>query len=116
MKITLEIDELDYGALVAARLPTVHEKIGKEESSVTNKIILKLTSLSPAIVKKMVNLLPKETQDEIVVLLINKNCEKLTELLEKLAKEKDISLRIGRLEAQMKASDPEKDEKEMIAL
>ena len=51
-----------------------------------------------------------------MVLLINKNCEKLTELLEKLAKEKDISLRIGRLEAQMKASDPEKDEKEMIAL
>ncbi len=109
MKITLEIDELDYGALVAALLPTVHEKMEKEEHSVTNKIILKLTSLSPAIVKKMVNLLPRETQDEIVVLLINKNRDKIPVLVENLAKEKDIALKISNLEAQMKDADPEKD-------
>ena len=31
MKITLEINELDYGAAIAALLPMVHEKLEKEE-------------------------------------------------------------------------------------
>ena len=105
MKLTIEIDDLDYGALIAALLPTVHEKIEKEESSVANKIILKLTSLSPAIARKMINLLPKETQNEIVVLLINKNRDKILELVENLAKDRDIPLKIGNLEAQMQNAD-----------
>ena len=73
MKITLEVSELDYGSVVAALLPTVHERLEKEDGSVGNKILSKLTALSPSIAKKMVNLLPKETQNEIAVLLINKN-------------------------------------------
>ncbi len=101
MKITLEIDDLDYGAVIAALLPMVHEKLEKEEDSVGNKILLKLTAVSPSIAKKMVNLLPKETQNEIVVLLINKNREKILSLLENLAKDKDISLQIGSLDAQI---------------
>lgn len=109
MKITLEVDELDYGALIAALLPMVHEKMEKEESSVANKIILKLTSLSPAIAKKMVNLLPKETQNEIVVLLINKNRDKILELVENLARERDIPLKIGNLEAALKNDDPRQE-------
>ena len=36
MKITLEIKELDYGALIAALLPTVHDIIGKEEKNFIN--------------------------------------------------------------------------------
>jgi histidinol phosphatase-like PHP family hydrolase len=35
----------------------------------------------------MVNLLPRETQDEIVVMLVQKNKEKILELITKLAKE-----------------------------
>ena len=101
MKITLEINDLDYGALVAALLPTVHEKLGMEDGSVMNKILSKLTALSPSIAEKMVNLLPKETQNEIAVLLINKNQSKIIALAEKLADEKDISVRIGHLEAQI---------------
>ena len=101
MKITLEINDLDYGALVAALLPTVHEKLEMEDGSVMNKILSKLTALSPSIAEKMVNLLPKETQNEIAVLLINKNQSKIIALAEKLADEKDISVRIGHLEAQI---------------
>jgi len=101
MKITLELNGLDYGALIAALLPAVHEKLEREEDSVTNKILLKLTALPPSVARKMVNLLPKETQDEIVVLLINKNRDKIADLAVKLAKEKDISFQIDNLEAQI---------------
>ncbi len=101
MKITLEINELDYGAAIAALLPMVHEKLEKEEDSFGNKILLKLTAVSPSIAKKMVNLLPKETQNEIVVLLINKNKEKIVDLLAKLAEKKDVPLQIGNLEAEI---------------
>ena len=94
MKITLEIKDLDYGALIAALLPTVHDHIAKEEHSFVNKLLMKLTALPPATVEKMVNLLPRETQDEIAVLLIQKNKAKLLEILTKLAKENNVSFRV----------------------
>ena len=94
MKITLEIKDLDYGALIAALLPTVHGHIAKEEQSFVNKLLMKLTALPPATVEKMVNLLPRETQDEIAVLLIQKNKAKLLEILTKLAKENNVSFRV----------------------
>ena len=94
MKIMLEIKDLDYGALIAALLPTVHGHIAKEEQSFVNKLLMKLTALPPATVEKMVNLLPRETQDEIAVLLIQKNKAKLLEILTKLAKENNVSFRV----------------------
>lgn len=101
MKITLEVSELDYGSVVAALLPTVHERLEKEDGSVGNKILSKLTALSPSIAKKMVNLLPKETQNEIAVLLINKNKDRIIELAANLASEKDISVQISDLDVQI---------------
>lgn len=94
MKITLEINDLDYGSVVAALLPMVHEKLEKNDGSVGNKILSKLTALSPSIAKKMVNLLPIETQNEIAVLLIQKNKEKILSAVDHLAKEKDVSFRV----------------------
>lgn len=94
MKITLEIKDMDYGALIAALLPTVHDLIAKEEPSWIHKLLLKLTALPPATVQKMVNLLPKETQDELVVLLIQKNKEKILGAVDKLAKEKNVSFQV----------------------
>ena len=101
MKITLEIEDLDYGAVAAALLPAVHERLEKEDGSVGTKILSKLTALSPSIAKKMVNLLPAETQNEIAVLLINKNKDKILEAAENLAAEKGISVRIKDLEAEL---------------
>ncbi|MBQ3489813.1 MAG: hypothetical protein IJA86_04415 [Clostridia bacterium] len=101
MKITLEIKDMDYGALIAALLPTVHDIIGKEEKSFVNKILLKLTALPPATVQKMVNLLPRETQDEIVVLLVSKNKEKILEFADHLAKEKNISFCISNFQVEI---------------
>ena len=101
MKITLEINDLDYGSVVAALLPMVHEKFEKYDGSVGTKILSKLTSLSPSIAKKMINLLPRETQNEIAVLLINKNKDKIVEIATKLATERDISVHIGNLVAEI---------------
>ena len=102
MKITLEIDDLDYGSVIAALLPMVHEKLEKDDDgSVGSKILSKLTALSPSVAKKMVNLLPKDTQNEIVVLLINKNKEKILDVVTNLAKKKEVSVQIGNLEAEI---------------
>ena len=101
MKITLEINEMDYGALIAALLPAVHEKLSGDEDTFLNKILLKLTAVPPSVARKMVNLLPRETQDEIVVLLINKNRDKIANFALNMAKEKDISFKIDDLEARI---------------
>ena len=94
MKITLDIKDLDYGSLIAALLPTVHDRMAKEENSFVNKILLKLTALPPSTVQKMVNLLPKETQDEIAILLVQKNKDKILSVISKLAKENHVSFRV----------------------
>jgi flagellar motility protein MotE (MotC chaperone) len=49
----------------------------------------------------MINLLPKETQNEIVVLLINKNKDKILELVSQMARDKEIALQITNLEAKI---------------
>ncbi len=101
MKITLEIKDMDYGSLIAALLPTVHDLIAKEDHSFVHKLLLKLTALPPATVQKMVNLLPRETQDEIAVLLIQKNKEKILGAVDKLAKEKNVSFRVDDFQAEI---------------
>ena len=48
--------------------------------------------------KKMLNALPQETKDELVVYLINSNKDKIAELLQNTLANKGIELRIDDIE------------------
>jgi len=97
MKITLDINDIDYGALVEVFLPMVHDKLA--EKDVTGPAILaKIAGMPPSIAGKMIDMLPQETKDELVVYLINSNKGKIAELLQNTLANKGIELRIDDIE------------------
>lgn len=76
MEIRIKIDEINYGALVAKYLPLLGEKLQEKEGTAA-KILAGLSKLPPSIAKTTLDALPESTKDEIALLLINKNKEKI---------------------------------------
>lgn len=97
MKITLELNEIDYGALVEQFLPLVRDKLAEKDGTVA-AILSKVAGMPPAIAAKMVDVLPQETKDEIAVMLVNKNKEKIIETIMEYAAKKGLSFRIDDFE------------------
>ena len=97
MKITLNINNIDYESIIDQSIPLL-----KEKAPADNNILLKTISGIPSmpgdIPKKMLNALPQETKDELVVYLINSNKDKIAELLQNTLANKGIELRIDDIE------------------
>ena len=99
MKITLEINEIDYGALVEMFLPLVREKLAEKES--TGSVILaKIAGMPTDIAAKLVDVLPQDTKDEIAVMLVNQNKQKIIETVTEYAAKKGLSFRIDHFEVE----------------
>ena len=99
MKLTLEINDMDYGALVEMLLPMVRDKLAEQDGTGA-AILSKLAKLPPETAHKMINLLPRNTQDEIVILLLNKNKERLKAMAAGYAHYNGLSLRIDDFKAE----------------
>lgn len=99
MKITLELSNIDYGALTELLLPFAREKIGHKEGTAA-AVLAKIASVPPSVAAKMVDLLPQETKDELVVLLVNKNKEKIISALSSYAADKGLGFNIRELEVE----------------
>lgn len=93
MKITLDINDIEYGALVELFLPMVHDKL-TEKDGTGAAILAKIAGMSPSIAGNMIDMLPQETKDEIAVMLVNKNKKKIIEFVLEDAKKKGISFHI----------------------
>ena len=93
MKITLDINDIDYGALVELFLPIVKEKLAEKGGAG----IAILPRIMPLLIagKKIIDILPQETKDEIAVMLVNINKEKIMESIVEYAEKKGLSFRIA---------------------
>ena len=99
MKITLELNEIDYGALVEQFLPMVRDPLAEKDGTGA-AILAKVAGMPPSIAAKMVDVLPQETKDEIAVMLVNKNKEKIIETIMEYAAQKGLSFRIDDFEVE----------------
>ena len=99
MKITLELNEIDYGALAEQFLPLVKDKLAEKDGTGA-AILSKIAGMPPSIAAKMVDLLPQETKDEIAVMLVNKNKGKIIETIIEYAAKKGLSFRIDDFEVE----------------
>lgn len=89
MKITLEINDIDYGALTAQFLPLIRDKLSEQEGTGA-AILAKIAEMPPETAAKMVNLLPQKTRDELILMLVNKNKEKIIRTAEGYARKNGI--------------------------
>ncbi len=99
MKITIELDDIDYGALVEKLLPLMEDKIA-DKDGISNTILAKFLSMPPSVAKSMINLMPQSKKDEIAVSLLNKHKEKITKKITEAAKDKGFSFKINRFEVE----------------
>ena len=99
MKITFELNEIDYGALVEQFLPLVRDKLAEKDGTVA-AILSKVAGTPPSIAAKMVDVLPQETKDELAVMLVNKNKERVIETVMEYAAQKGLSFRIDDFEVE----------------
>lgn len=100
MKITLNINNIDYESIIDQSIPLLKEK-AKADNNILLKTISGILSMPGDIPKKMLNALPQETKDELVVYLINSNKGKIAELLQNTLASKGFALQIDDIEISM---------------
>ena len=93
MKITMEINDIDYGAVVEQFLPLVRDKLAEKDGT-SMAILAKIAEMPPETARKMVNLLPQKTRDDLVLLLFQKNKEKIIGTAEDYAHKNGLHFRI----------------------
>ncbi len=93
MKITLELNEIDYGALMEQFLPLIRDKLAEQDGAAA-AILSKIAEMPPETAGKMVNMLPQKTRDELVLMLLNKNKEKIVKAATDYARKNGITFRI----------------------
>ena len=99
MKIALEITDMDYSALVEYLLPIVRDRY-KQNEDLGSKVLSTIASVPPSMVGKMVQMLPQDKKDEIAAALLDKNKDRLIQMIESYSKEKGISFRITQFEVE----------------
>ena len=97
MKITLNINNIDYESIIEQSIPLLKEK-AKADNNILLKTISGILSMPGDIPKKMLNALPQETKDELIVYLINSNKGKIAELLQNTLANKGFALQIDDIE------------------
>ena len=97
MKIVLEIKDIDYGALIEKMLPLVADKLSSKEGFAM-EMLAKIASMPPSIARKMVDILPDETKEELIAMLVNKNKDKLAKMAESYGGKKGIAFKIENIE------------------
>ena len=99
MKITMEINDIDYGAIAEQLLPLVGDKLS-DKDGISNTMLAKFLVMPPSVAKSMINLMPQKTKDEILVTLINKQKERIVEKVTETAREKGIFFTISRFDVE----------------
>lgn len=99
MNITLKIRDINYDSIIEQSIPLLKEK-AKADNNILLKTISGILSMPGDIPKKMLNALPQETKDELVIYLINSNKGKISELLQNTLTNKGFVLQIDDIEVE----------------
>jgi hypothetical protein len=60
MKITLELTDIDYGALVEFALPLLRGKLAESDSA-ASQVLARIAQMPPSIAAGMIDFLPQDT-------------------------------------------------------
>ena len=93
MKVSLEINDIDYGALIKFFLPMLHEKLATTDG-ITAKLLGKIAGMSPDTAAAMFDKLPQNTKDDIAVYLINNKKDEMISKVKEYAGSKGMSFSI----------------------
>ena len=96
MEINLKISDIDYEKIIDRAIPILKER-AKTDGGVAFKTIAGILDMPGDIPKKMLNALPQETKDELLVYIINNNSEKICKWFEGFLSKNGIGISIEEL-------------------
>lgn len=99
MKITLELTDIDYASVVKYALPLLQEKLTAGDSE-ASKMLAQIAKMPPSIAAGMVDFLPQDTKNELAVMLVNQNKDRIIHAVTEYAEKKGISFRIDSFSAE----------------
>ena len=98
MELKIELKDIDYGALAVKLLPLIPEEV-LADSGLVSGFLLGSVKKQPGILKSIIDALPQERKEELLISLLNQNSGKLQSKLNGLAAAHDIPVTLGKLEA-----------------
>lgn len=93
MKLKLHIDDINYESIMEQAIPILKEKV-KNDNNVLLKTLSGILSMPGNIRCKMLNALPQDVKDELVVYFINSNEEKIIAWIQSALVNRGLDLEI----------------------
>lgn len=97
MKLTLHIEDINYEAVMEQAIPVLKEKV-KNDDNVLLKTLSGILSMPGNIPCKMLNALPQDVKDELVVYFINNNEAKIIAWIQGALANKGLDLEIAAID------------------
>lgn len=102
IELNLLIDDIDYEALAERFMPLILEKADPSDMEPWARLLLLSSGINAGTISKILSRLPKEKKDELAVHYINKNRDKIIELLTDMAGAKGLKADIKDVSAELK--------------
>ena len=93
MELKIKLDEIDYGALAVRLLPMLPEE-AIADSGLVSGFLLGSIKKQPGILKSIIDALPEEKKEEMVISLLSQNEGKLTGKLNELARQNGLPIKV----------------------
>lgn len=96
MKLTIKIQQIDLCECLLQAMPILREKVPQDGTAVS-RILRVVTQLPDHVIRTMLEAVPESELQEILVLLIRENQEKIRQKLENLLKENQVEVSLEEL-------------------
>lgn len=99
MKLTLHIEDINYESVMEQAIPVLKERV-KNDDNVLLKTLSGILNMPGNFPCKMLNALPQDVKDELVVYFINNNEEKIISWIQGALVNKGLDLEIAAIEVE----------------
>ena len=95
LELKILIDDIDYNSVTELLVPLLAEKLEKDgKGGILGNVLAGNTNMAVSMARTLLNTMPQEKKDELVVQLVTKNRDKLLQKGGELAAKNGVRLRL----------------------
>ena len=95
LELKILVDDIDYNSVTELLVPLLAEKLEKDgKGGILGGVLSGNTDMAVSMARTLLNTMPQEKKDELVVQLVNKNRDKLLQKGRELAAKNGVRLRL----------------------
>lgn len=95
LELKILIDDIDYNSVTELLVPLLAEKLEKDgKGGILGNVLVGNTNMAVSMARTLLNTMPQEKKDELVVQLVTKNRDKLLQKGRELAAKNGVRLQL----------------------